>query len=100
MLYRIFQDALSNIERHAKARHVTVGLTKEGGCVLLVVGDDGTGFVVSRQRSVPGASEVGLTAMRERAAYVGGKLTISSNRQSGTRITVRIPLLAATPAAA
>jgi two-component system, NarL family, sensor kinase len=111
-LYRILQKALENVEKHARAHHVTVCLTKEGGIVQLTIIDDGIGFdpdqppVRGRKRR-----DLGLLRMRERATYVGGDLKIKSVRRArlhrraatgrglgggpakaGTQIKVRIPL--------
>lgn len=92
-LYRIFQEALKNVEKHARARRVTVQLTKQDGHVLLTINDDGIGFDPephpARRKRKGG---LGLLAMRERATYVGGTLTIKSARRAGTEIVVRIPL--------
>jgi len=92
-LYRILQESLANVEKHAQARHVTVHLKPQGAFVQLAIEDDGVGFDpehhTARKR---GKSGLGLLGMRERAAYVGGVLTIKSVRRSGTKIEVRIPL--------
>lgn len=97
-LYRILQEALENVEQHARARHVTVRLTKPGSVVQLVIQDDGTGFDPEhhpkRQKRQVG---LGLLSMRERAIYSGGTLNIISVRRAGvtkagTTIEVRIPL--------
>ncbi len=99
-LYRIFQEALKNVEQHARARHVTVGLTLPDAFVQLVIGDDGIGFDVhhhaARRR---GKRVLGLLGMQERAASVGGGVTVKSGRRAGTEIEVRIPLLAGAVAA-
>ena len=91
-LYRILQEALRNVEQHARAQHVTVRLTKTRGFVQLVIHDDGIGFDPTRRltgrKSVGG---LGLLGMRERATYVGGTLEVKSGRRGGTRIQVRIP---------
>ncbi len=99
-LYRILQEALKNIGQHARARLVTVSLTQSGGFVQLTVLDDGAGFDPDHHAAIrkdPGS--LGLLAMRERAAYAGGVLTIKSGRRAGTEIEVRIPLTAGVPAA-
>jgi two-component system, NarL family, sensor kinase len=92
-LYRIFQEALRNVEEHACARHVAVLLGRKDGFVRLVIGDDGIGFSADR-RPLPrvGAGGLGLLSMRERATYVGGTLDIQSSRRTGTEIDVRIPV--------
>jgi two-component system NarL family sensor kinase len=90
-LYRIHQEAMKNVERHARARHVTVVLTKPGRVVELMVADDGLGFDPEREPAKKKKS-FGLLGMRERASAVGGALTLSSAPRGGTTITVRIPL--------
>jgi PAS domain S-box-containing protein len=100
-LYRIVQEALKNIEKHAHARHVTVTLDRRGDRVELVVSDDGIGFDAKHhaaRRKDQGV--LGLAGMRERAAYVGGTLTVKSGLRAGTEIEVRIPLPPGTTAAA
>ncbi len=95
-IYRIFQEALKNVETHARARELDVRLTTPAGHVLLVVRDDGVGFVPPHFPSrLTGKIGVGLIGMRERAASVGGTVTVKSARRTGTEITVRIPLPAA-----
>lgn len=92
-LYRILQEALKNVHKHARARHVTVQLAKQDSLVLLTIKDDGIGFdpeLHSARRKKKG--DLGLLGMRERASSVGGALTIKSVRRAGTEIQVRIPL--------
>jgi two-component system, NarL family, sensor kinase len=92
-LYRILQEALRNVERHARARHVTVGLSLEGAFVQLTVTDDGIGFDAAHHAARRKAKGVlGLLGMQERAASVGGALTVRSGRRTGTKIEARIPL--------
>ena len=92
-LFRILQETLRNVEKHARARHVTVQLTKPGDFVQLTIHDDGIGFdpdhhPVRRK----GKGGFGMLGMRERAAYVGGILIVRSIRRAGTDIEIRIPL--------
>jgi len=92
-LYRIFQETLKNVEQHARARHVSVALTELGGVVQLVIKDDGIGFDAgdhAARRKNRGI--LGFFGMRERAAAVGGTLTVKSGHRAGTEIEVRIPL--------
>ena len=92
-LYRVLQEALLNVEKHARARHVSVCLRQQGACVRFEVHDDGTGFDPDR---LPARSEedegLGLLGMHERVTYVGGTLKIKSSGRAGTDIQVRIPL--------
>ena len=91
-LYRIFQEALKNVERHARAHRVAVSLTQEDGTVQLTIKDDGIGFNAEhRPNNRKGKIGLGLLSMRERTTYVGGNLTIKSGRGAGTEIEVRIP---------
>ena len=74
MLYRVAQEALTNVARHARARHTCVSLRRKGGEVILGVSDDGTGFTPDAATSAPRG--LGLAGMRERLALVGGRLTV------------------------
>ena len=92
-LYRILQEALANVEQHARARQVTVGLAQSGGLVQLNITDDGAGFDVHRHWAKQnGNGSLGLLAMRERASSAGGDFKIKSLRGTGTEIEVCIPL--------
>ena len=92
-LYRILQEALKNLEQHSRARHVTVRLTQPGDFVQLNISDDGIGFDAKKHAARRnGKSVLGLLGMQERAAYVGGVLTVKSGRRAGTEIEARIPL--------
>ncbi|MCX6954039.1 MAG: PAS domain S-box protein [Verrucomicrobia bacterium] len=90
-LYRIHQEAMKNVEKHADANHVTVDLTKAGHTVRLTIKDDGVGFDIEK-RQARRMVDLGLLGMRERAAYVGGSLAVKSSRRGGTEISVSIPL--------
>jgi PAS domain S-box-containing protein len=86
-LYRIAQEALTNVAKHANASNVEVMLERRGSNVLLVVEDDGKGFTPDREGSGQG---FGLLGMRERAALVGAALEIESTPGTGTTIFVRM----------
>jgi len=91
-LYRILQKALENVEKHARARHVTVRL-RQRAFIQLTIHDDGIGFDPEHQRARrKGKGGLGLLSMRERATYVGGDFKIKSIRGAGTKIEVLIPL--------
>jgi PAS domain S-box-containing protein len=91
-LYRILQEALENVARHARARHVKVNLTKRGDLVQLVIHDDGISFDPERHAASRNKkSRLGLLDMRERASYVGGTVNVKSAPGQGTSITVQIP---------
>ena len=92
-LYRILQKALKNVERYARAGHVTVRLEQADGNVRLTVVDDGIGFDAEQHAARRKKTGVlGLLGMRERAASVGGTLTVKSGHRAGTEIQVSIPL--------
>jgi PAS domain S-box-containing protein len=92
-LYRIFQEALSNVERHAHAHQLTVLLRREATSVVLSIHDDGIGFDTGqRPKAKRRKRGLGLLSMRERARHVGGTLDVTSTRSTGTRIVVRVPL--------
>ena len=87
-VYRIAQEALNNVAKHARARSVNVVLEQRGPALLLIVEDDGVGFssVASTE------TMIGLSGMRERAAAVGGTLEIEPTPGSGTTVLARIPI--------
>jgi PAS domain S-box-containing protein len=91
-LYRILQEALTNVEQHAHARHVTVIVRQRRGFVQLSITDDGIGFAPARQPvKRKGMSGLGLLSMRERAASVGGTIEVQSAPGQGTTIQAQIP---------
>ena len=94
-LYRIIQEALTNVVRHAEAKSVTVIFRSLPNCIEVTVADDGKGFD-SSLHARPAGSHLGLQSMRERAALLGGRLDIESGPQ-GTRIVARIPTEAGVP---
>jgi two-component system NarL family sensor kinase len=99
-LYRVLQDALRNVEQHARARHVRVGLQRRGSFVQLAIRDDGIGFDATglpAQGLQQGG--FGLLSMRERAIALGGSLKLKSASSSGTSILLSVPLPAANGAA-
>ncbi len=97
-LYRVSQEAVGNAIRHAQATRVSIGIAQRNETVELEVIDDGIGFnTVDAERQRPG---MGLFTMRERAALVGGRLTLQSVPGSGTRVLVAVPMTAAAPARA
>ena len=88
-VYRILQESLTNIVRHAMATAVTVRLDVLGSELILEVTDDGRGFVRDTEFT---ASSLGLLSMRERAAAWNGTVTIADAEPCGTRVTLRVPL--------
>ncbi len=84
--YRIVQEALTNVVRHAGARTCCVRLAVDGDVVTVEVTDDGAGIAAS---ATPG---VGLSSMRERAAEMGGSCAVGAGPDGGTRVLARLPL--------
>jgi signal transduction histidine kinase len=91
--YRIAQEAIANVRKHARASHVEVVLVSEGGGTRVVIRDDGVGF--DPERTAPAPGHLGLPDMRERAELAGGWLRISSAPGSGTVVEFWIPSWAA-----
>jgi len=91
VLYRIVQEALSNVAKHADASHVEASLTRRGRSLRLVIEDDGRGFDVETAKSSRG-SGLGLFGMEERLALIGGSVRVESVIGRGTRISVEAPL--------
>ncbi len=90
--FRVLQEALTNVARHARASHVRVELRRIHGDVVLVVEDDGVGFDVLRARRRAGRRPtLGLTGMSERICTIGGSIEITSAPGRGTRICARFP---------
>ncbi len=86
--FRIVQEAITNVVRHAKATKVSVVLEKSGPDLILSISDDGIGFDLKALRG--SAATLGLRGMEERAEALGGSLTIDSAPQSGTQVRVCI----------
>lgn len=89
-LYRIAQEALTNIERHAEARKVHVRLARTDRTVRLFICDDGRGLTPGRRRT--SASGLGLRHMRERAELAGGTFELTPARGGGTMVSVELPV--------
>jgi PAS domain S-box-containing protein len=91
-LYRITQEALNNIAKHAEAENVNVVIEMRQGELVLIIEDDGKGFEPSSDATVRESGRgLGLVGMRERAAIVGGTLEIEAAPGTGTTIFVRVP---------
>jgi PAS domain S-box-containing protein len=89
ILYRIVQEALTNVRKHAHAREAVVALKEQSGGYLVRVADDGVGFVAQRAAPLPG--HLGLASMRERAILAGGWLSVRAEPGQGTVVEVWIP---------
>jgi PAS domain S-box-containing protein len=91
-LYRIMQEALTNIARHAAAKNVRIALMRQPLGVCMIVEDDGRGFdVETTLRTSTTTGHLGLFSMCERAMLLGGSVTIESKRGKGTTIFVQVP---------
>jgi two-component system sensor histidine kinase DegS len=91
VLFRVAQEALTNVTRHAHAHNAIVRIQKMDDRVRLEVSDDGRSFSVERTMSSRSNKRLGLVGMRERMEMVGGTLAVVSSRGHGTRITAEIP---------
>jgi signal transduction histidine kinase len=88
-LFRIAQEALNNVAKHAQARRVEVTMTRDRGGVTLHIADDGRGFDPAAPRS---GTHLGLWSMRERVEQLGGRFEVESAPGAGTTVRVIIPL--------
>lgn len=88
-IFRILQEALTNVARHANARNVDINLREKDGEVVLKVRDDGKGMT---QEEISHPESFGLLGIRERANVFGGRMEISGARDRGTTVTVSIPV--------
>ena len=92
-LYRIVQEALTNVARHAEATRVSVILQTSESGVRAIVEDDGKGFDPDQLLRLPAVGRrLGLLGMQERIALVGGTLTVESSPGYGTTVYARVPL--------
>jgi signal transduction histidine kinase len=89
LAYRIVQEALNNVAKHAEAEHVQIALTPGAGCLMLQVRDDGRGI---GDAAIERSTGFGLTGMRERAELAGGSLDVRRMDQGGTQVRLVIPL--------
>ncbi len=90
-LYRVVQEALNNVYKHAGARRVSVALERHDSDVVLTIADDGCGFDATELERLQGRGR-GLVGMRERAHLVGGAFDLHSERGKGTTISLRVPI--------
>lgn len=91
-LYRITQEALTNVARHAHPSNVSVLLEHHGQTVITIVEDDGQGFDVAKVMNSDIKEKMGLYSMQERAALIGGTFTIESQPGMGTTVFVKVPM--------
>lgn len=91
-LFRIIQEGLNNIKKHAHAAHVTVRLVPSYPNIILRIEDNGKGFDVRKRReSALSAKRMGIRSMEERAALLNGKMQIDSRLGQGTKIVIKVP---------
>ena len=92
-LFRAAQEALTNVERHAKAERVLVQIGSQDGRLVIEIEDDGEGFDPAAMTPRPGdARGLGLLGMRERVELFGGSVTFDASPGSGTRVVIEVPL--------
>jgi signal transduction histidine kinase len=90
-LFRVAQEALTNVARHARASRVEVSLQKLRGRLCMKIKDDGKSFNVERTLHANGGKRLGLLGMRERLEMVGGSFTVESSPGKGTIVQAQIP---------
>ena len=96
-LYRIVQEALNNVSKHAAATHVSVLLEHQDREVRVIIEDDGRGFDAEQAAAGLTHRGLGLTSMQERAALIGGHVEFESAPGRGTTVFARVPIRATTP---
>jgi signal transduction histidine kinase len=87
-LYRIVQESLTNVVKHARARHVSILLARMNGAIKAVIEDDGQGFDPAEDT----LDGFGLVGMRERLALLGGRLEVESSSETGTTVAAEVPI--------
>jgi len=90
-LFRIFQEALTNVAKHAGASNIKVHIAQDRCCTEFSVSDDGIGFDIVPLGTAPSACGLGLVNMKEMVEFMGGSFTLESSPGNGTSILVRIP---------
>jgi len=88
-IYRVVQEALHNVAKHANATTVNIEMKRDGDLVRLTIDDDGVGIT---PKPTNGRQTFGMAGMRERIGNIGGKVKVSSARGQGTRIEVNAPV--------
>jgi signal transduction histidine kinase len=91
-IYRIIQEALTNVLKHAKASRVSIILNCHSGQIIAIVEDDGCGFDLEKPNQGRGKPRLGLLGMKERAELMGGTFTVESESGKGTTVYIRVPL--------
>lgn len=93
VLFRVAQEALTNIARHAHASRVEVAIRADQTAIHMRIHDDGRGFDAQRRMQTRGSRRLGLLGMRERLEMIGGTFSVASSLRHGTEITALIPLV-------
>jgi PAS domain S-box-containing protein len=88
ILFRIAQEALTNVAKYADAKSVTISLSNDDRKIKLIIKDDGKGFVPGSSSQIQGSAGWGTTIMRERAELIGGIFTLDSSQGEGTTVSV------------
>lgn len=91
-VYRVVQEALTNVRKHARATRISVVVERRDGQLVVAIEDDGVGFGAAAPGGRTPASGFGLSTMRERAALVDGELQVESHPSTGTTVYLRIPI--------
>lgn len=91
-LYRMIQEAMANVARHAGATSTTISLDVEDGVLTAVVKDNGRGFAVENDHGNPGNRGLGIIGMQERATILGGSMRLESEAGKGTTVTIELPV--------
>jgi two-component system CheB/CheR fusion protein len=92
-IYRVIQEAMNNVYRHAAAQSVSVSIERRGGALTVIVEDDGQGFdPAAVMGNGAGTPRIGIAGMHERAALVDGELTVESSLGAGTTVRLRVPI--------
>ena len=92
VLFRVAQEALTNVARHAQASRVEVSIQKLPDCICMKIKDDGKSFQAQRRMKAKGSKRLGLLGMRERLEMIGGRFEVESSPGQGVTITAQIPL--------
>lgn len=90
VIYRVAQEAITNVARHARASHVDLGLTRRGDTLVLRVADDGVGFANAKIGA-------GIQGMQERAQLIGGTVQLRNGNQGGTEVLLDVPIARTSP---
>jgi PAS domain S-box-containing protein len=91
-VYRVVQEALTNVTKHARAKRVTIMIERSGPCVRWILRDDGVGFDVPTVLGRRGSRGLGLIGIQERLHGIGGTLEITSTPRGGTQLLISIPV--------